>query len=495
MPITLTDVFTDEDGAAYVQAAPGKQTHYIGNCISLGDLPNPRSGSEPIWCLDENRNFVPAGNTKTPPSKITTDVTMLLSKTAGWMEQFVEEFCPFVLHYVQTKCGSKGVFGNWERSYSIFVESVPDDVLSNLGNREGGNPTTRQFSLEAEPGRIDSREMSVSRQTTTEAQALNDIWACPSQCASECGDEIGVCEHMQAAADAVGAGTANVLTTTDKGTTWAAAAADPFAADEHIIAGVCFEVDKDTTRWLVVRDGDAANPLEVAYSDDSGATWTTATVGSTNNEAAAGPQCLFAFGLEYIWLVTDDGNVFFSSDGGVTWTDQSASTASGGNALNAIHFIDTNIGYAVGAADTVVYTEDGGSNWTAATATGGGNGLNTLYVFARGKGQWLIVGDDGGDFYHSWDGTTTWTTGSFAGSGAGSINCIAFANDLTGLMVHDTAVPVGTVYHTIDGGRSWRALTTPSNDGLNSVIMCSPTSGFAVGEVTAATAVILEISG
>lgn len=495
---TPTSIYTDEDGAVFVQASPGKQPYYIGPCLDAADLPNPKGDVTPIWCLNEYRQYVQIGSAKTAPSNITTTLTSVMEKTANWLERFAEDFCPFVLHYTQSKCGSKGVMGNWERVFSIMVDAVTDDVISNLAMREGGNPTTRAFSITARAGRVDSRELTIGRQTTTEAEALNDIWACDKRCVGPCGDEIGLGDHLQAAADAVAAGTANVQTTTNGGSTWAAAATDPFAADENIMAGVCFPADKDTIRWLVVRDGDAAALLEVAYSDDSGATWTNVTVGSTNDEAGTGPQCLFALDSEHIWLVTDDGNVFFSSDGGLTWTDQGASSASGGNALQAIHFVNAFIGYAVGASDTVITTENGGDTWTAATATGGGNTLNTVQVFE--SGQRVIVGDNGGDVYVSFDGTTTWSAlpaGRFAGAGVGEVQCMHFSTDLTGLMVADNATPVGTVYHTVDGGWSWNALTTPDNDGLNSVIMLSPTLGYAVGEVEAgsSTAVILEITG
>jgi photosystem II stability/assembly factor-like uncharacterized protein len=421
-------------------------------------------------------------------------LTGLLSSTSTWLERFVEEFCPFWLHYTQSKCGSKGVFGNWERVYSIYVETITDDTLSNLVQREGGDASMRAIAVEAMPGRVDSRVMTVSRKTTTEVQNARDIWACPSQCIGECGEEIGVCQHMQVACDAVAVGTANLLLTTDRGATWAAVAVDPFAADENIIVGACFPVDRDTTRWLVARDADAADNLEVAYSDDLGATWTMADVGTTNNEAVTGPQSLFVIDAEHMWICTDDGNVFFCSDGGVTWVDQSALTASGANPLNAIHFLDDSVGICVGDADTVILTVDGGTNWTAGTATGGGNGLTTVQLYPLGRGQQAIVGDDGGDFYITWDNTATWTTGVYAGSGVGAVNCIALSTDVTGLMVADSAAPVGTVYHTADGGRSWQALVTPTNVGLTSVMMCNETRGFATGLATGALAVILEIS-
>lgn len=489
--------YTDEDGAIFVQASPGKVTYYAGGCFDVGDLPNPKADRTPFYCLDANRQYQLAGSTQSPPGTATFDVTGLVEAAGNWLEKFAEDACPFIIHFLQHKCGARGVFGNWERVYSYNVLNLSNDTVSGLGSMEGGNKTTRAFAMTASPFRVDSREFAAAEQTTTEDQAANDICACPSACAGACGDAVGVCDVLHIACDAVGAGTANVLRSTDGGTTWAATAADPFAADENIMAIVCFPINRTTNRVLCVRDGDAAAALEVAYTDDAGATWTNATVGATLNEAGTGPQCLFAFDMEHIWLCTDDGNVFFSDDGGATWTDQGALGASGANALQAVWFEDYNLGVAVGAADTVIVTDDGGATWTAATATGGGNTNNTVQIFDRG--QHIIVGDNGGDMYHSFDGATTWgaalPASRWPGAGVGEVQCMEFCNDLTGLALHDTAAPVGALYHTVDGGYSWRAIATPANLGMNSVIMCKETLGYAVGEVNAgAVAEIVKAS-
>lgn len=487
--ISPNDAYTDEDGAIYVQARPGEETHYIGSCYDMGDLNNPRSTKTPIWCLDRYRNHVRVGFTRGAPGEITTTVTGLTEENADWLERFSDDFCPFYLHITQSKCGSRGVWSHWERVWTILVESIEDDVLSGLSSREGGNPTTRAFNLKAFPPRVGSRRVTVSRETTTEVNAANDIWSCVKRCDDSCGLGRGTGEILYTGHDAAGAATANVLRAADYGVTWAATATDPFAADEDILAGVCVEVDRNTTRQITVREPDAANPLEIGYSDDAGATWTNVTVGATNNEGGTLAQCLFALDVEHIWLCTDQGEIYFSSDGGLTWTSQNATTASGGNALNAIVFIDYNIGYAVGAADTVVSTSDGGTNWAAATATGGGGALQTVQILDR-YGLTVIVGDNAGDIYHSWDGATTWTN---TWAGGNDCRCISFSTFTTGFMLHDAAGPVGTVYQTADGGETWHALTTPTNAGLNSVIALSPNLAFACGEPQGGTAVILEI--
>ena len=105
------------------------------------------------------------------------------------------------------------------------------------------------------------------------------------------------------------------------------------------------------------------------------------------------------------------------------------------------------------------------------------------------------VGDNGGELYFTTDAGVTWTrrTG-WTGDGTGEIKGIEFANDLVGYMLHDDATPSGTVLLTINGGYSWRALSTPTNAGLNSLYVCGPNLAYAVGEPQGGTAVILKIA-
>ena len=483
--------YSDVDGWVHIQQAPGKDTYWLGECWTTDALPNPKGDAEPIWCVDRNRDFQAVGSIKSPPGKITTTLTGLTEKNANWLEKFTEDYCDFWLHYIQSKCGQKGVWGNWERVYSIHVDAVPDDVINNLFSREGGNPSEHAFSLTGMPPRIDSRKLTVSQQVTVEANAGNSVWACPHMCPDSCGEGRGWGEDLAFGADGNGA-TANVNFSYDYGVTWTAGAADPFTeTDEDVIAGTCFEWDRDTTRHVVARIGAvAAVAMEVAYTDNGGGAWTEVTVGATANEGGLGPKCLFSLDYEHIWVCTDAGNVYFSSDGAVTWTDQGALGPSGGNELWAIQFIDENVGYAVGAADTVIKTTDGGTTWAAATATGAAGVNKAVHIFTDNGAQ-VCVGEDGGEVRHSWDGGVTWTQ---TRTGDPVID-FSFSSDMTGLMI-TSPNGVGTLHHTVNGGDTWQALTTPTNLGLNAVIMLTPTWGYVVGEVTAgAIAFVGSIAG
>ena len=162
--------------------------------------------------------------------------------------------------------------------------------------------------------------------------------------------------------------TADVYYTTNYGQTWAATAANPFAAGEIIAAITVFSVGANTRRVIVARGTtDASNPAEIAYSDNDGTTWSQVNVGSTNALYVLGPDGMFALDQSNIWVVTGGGNVHYSEDGGVTWTTQDAGVATSSNLL-AVHFADNKVGFAGGASDDVIRTIDGGVSWSAVTA-------------------------------------------------------------------------------------------------------------------------------
>jgi photosystem II stability/assembly factor-like uncharacterized protein len=480
----VDEYFSANDGAAFAQYIPGQEPLFLGNCFTADALPDPSGDVTPIFCFNEDRKFEAIGEELSAPGAITTTLTGLQAGPAGTLDTLKTEGCPFWFYITQHKCGKKGVFGNWERVWAIERTRITDDALTNAMVRDSSTKTERAFSLTAWPPRVDSWEITVGLQDVATAADANCIATCQSSCAGDCGDRISPCEVLVIGTDGGTAATADVLRSADSGATWAALAADPFAIAENIVSIACFELDKNTTRILCIRDTDAATALEYGYSDDTGATWTNGTIGATLAEAGVGQQSMFVLDPTHIWVCTDDGRVFFSADFGVTWTDQdTALTASGANALNAIHFVTANVGFAVGATDTVIYTTNGGTTWTAGTATGGGDNLLTVRCFNANR---VIVGTSGGDIYITFDGSTNWALRPFTGSTVGAVNCLDFASDLNGFMVHDTAAPLGGVFRTVNGGWTWEAMTTPTNQGLNAVVACHNNRAHGCGETVAA---------
>ena len=65
------------------------------------------------------------------------------------------------------------------------------------------------------------------------------------------------------------------------------------------------------------------------------------------------------------WICGDDGNVWYTTDDGVSWN---AATTPFIDDIMDIKFIDASNGYAAGDGDGIMYTTDGGVTWTQAAA-------------------------------------------------------------------------------------------------------------------------------
>ena len=304
-------------------------------------------------------------------------------------------------------------------------------------------------------------------------RAVNDILACTSEsCGGQCGNKISLCEDLIIGTDGAVAAAADVVLTADNGDTWANAAANPFAVNENIESITCFAQDNTTTRWVAARASDSATNAEIGYSDDSGATWTNVDVESSGSFLGANDAgALFALDAKHIWLVLTGGYIVFSSNGGVTWTTQDAGVLTTGD-YNAVHFANANSGYAVADSGVVVKTDDGGSTWSAATAISGTPDVLCVHAFDQDN---VIVGDNGGDIWRSFDGGTTWTQ---LHTGVTAINDIMFVNDFVGWAVDGVLI-----LRTRNGGEDWETVRNLSTfTELNAVWACDENLAYVVGE-------------
>lgn len=491
-------VYKQNDAGVFIQFRPGDKTYYLGDCIDLDKIPNPRvGGMNLIQCWNGRRTgFVTKGKSYTAPGNIEIKLTDMLGKTANWLEQVQ---CPFTLYALKRSCGEAGLFTNWERGAIVSDVTISADDLTGFADHVGAKETLFEYTLLASPPRVDVRLWAASAETDAEtAMATCLAFSGALACDDACGAYNLPCDNIYVGCDHAGAASAKVQHSHDNGTTWAATAADPFAINLEIVSVACFEISPGVNRLLALRETLAATPLQCNYSDDGGTTWHGAiNIGSTVTEAGTGPKSLFALDREHIWCVTDKGNVYFSNDGGDTWTDQGALGASGAASLNAIHGCDENNLVAVGAGDVIIYTHDGGIHWVAGTATGTGNNFLSVFVFSQYRALigGAIPGAGEHALYMTYNSCLTWSPRDFTGYTLEEVTDMDFATDSVGIIITNTAGPVGSIHQTIDGGYSWKEITAPANSGLNAVKMCGVNEAFAVGHIHSATAEIEHISG
>lgn len=489
-------VLTGENGVVWIQVnGPGPFNPVEPlTCYDANDLTIPDADSSPIRCFrTDGSGWDQIGENKTPPDQPTATLETLLVTQRTWLEKQV---CPASLYFMAVDCGDRTVFTNYVRGEILTNAKRTSRNYSNLAKREADDSMTVNTPIKGWSV-IDVDELSATAiDMTGFALALNDVIANTDlRCTADCGEPLEKGELVVSPADsAVGPATAKILFSTDSALNFAAGAADPFGAGLNAMAVTRFYIDKNTVRILVGEEAPAAAQGNLSYSDDDGTTWTNVTIGGA--VAGHGPTHgggLFSINNKNVWLASAAGYIYKSVDGGVTWTAYEEAGITAGD-YTQVHFVDQYHGIAVAAAGITAFSHDGGLSWTAGMVINAGAAGNTCCQMLDKNRAW--VGDDDGKLWYTSDSGTTWAeVTNWGGSGVGSVNDIKFINDHTGYVVHDTAAPVGHVYHTVNGGADWVDLDVGTNQGLNAIWVVEPWLAYVVGEVGAgATPMVFRIT-
>lgn len=494
----MTQPLKAGQGALWIQPdGPNTLPRYLG-CHGMDAFTIPFGDVEPTYCPDPGRAgaFLVSGMVQGAAGLPSTSIEEVVSKVATYLEKASRKGCSMTLFGHKITCQRRDMFSGYDRTVVFEGAMITQRAAAAWIARtpEGDGESLQTFDISAMSA-FDIYQLASARVSGyTGTENVTDITFCnEKKCADDCGPGEDVCEIGVAVEAAEGASAglyANVWITEDGGVTWTAAAADPFVGSEDIAAVVCFRIARNTTRIIVARGTtDAGNPAEIAYSDDLGATWTLVDVGAVNGQFVTDADGLFALDPWHIWLVTDDGYIYFSGDGGLTWTAQEEGVLNVG-AWNAIEFVDASTGYVVGAANEMAKTEDGGDSWTAIAtlpAAKAAVAINALEVVTANR---VFIGYADGDLYFSEDGGATWAERTITVATLTNIDSIDFVRETVGFLVGDKAGPAGALLRTIDGGYTWEEITLTTNVGLTSVFGCDENLAFVAGPVSGGTGFI-----
>lgn len=463
---------------------------YLG-CHEVGDITAPFGDITLIYCPDESgvNKFKVVNSVQAAAGAVTTDLT---SDVTDEIDSLERVFGTFTLFVHKIKRGRRDVFTQWDRSFVLLNARFSQGTLKALGARSPDNNARSEagYSVSAE-ALLKPFRLTNSRQSISETENILGITFCNErQDRTADNPAIDSGQNGFACANFATSASANILKTTN-GATWAATAADPLAVSMKAVAVGCFDLGRDATRVIVANGTTQASaPAQIAYTDDSGSTWTQVNIGATNAHFMATQHSLWVRDRNSIWAVTNLGFIHKSADAGVTWTAQESGVINAA-AWNAVHFVDANVGLVGGAANALAKSYDGGTSWSSITGPSAQSAVAVTVVRVLDRNRWW-VGYANGKLYYTLDAGVTWTERSFSGSGVGQVRDIKFRNELEGYMLTQNATPVGVIHMTIDGGYTWEALTTPTNTGLNSLYIADEWKVFFCGNTQGGTGFIAK---
>ena len=499
-------ILNSKQGIIFIQPDGPNTELFPLACHDLPDLPDPRGDVTPRYCPDPRNpgGWRLSNRNQGPPDRPTFTITTYVGATADWLER--NAACPMPLYVNQAMCGRLDAFLNFDKSRILPYGVVTSHSETNLVMREGNESSEQSFDISSD-WMSRAYKLRQTRRTSAWAAQANDImFTNVGRCIGSCGSAQPICDEGLIVYNAAAPAVAVVEFTLNGGVTWASVNG-PWVNTCNHMSCTAFPWSPGVTRWIITRSTLAATNLAIAYSDDLGVTWNVVAMpGALVTEAALTGGALFSLDAQHIWLCTDGagatGNIYFSDDGGLVWTDQNAPST---DDLNYVRFIDKDVGMCVGNTDEVLLTTDGGVNWALAPTAGAVSGAHILCCDLHDQYR-LFIGYSDGTLYFSRDGGTVWTQRVFTmpagGATAEQITDIMFVNEFCGfftLIWDDNAAAERTsIYRTINGGTDWEYYTEAhlmTTTGWRALWACDCNHAVAVGDVdvTMAVASIVDV--
>lgn len=472
-------------GSIFFQDDPAEAYEFL-TCVGAGNITIPKRSRTIKYCPDPKRagEFKAAGFIKGEAGAITVTLTRPLDSVYNFL---LQADCPFHLRINHPCRGDRRVITNYDVAHLVYYSEFTSGEVEQPAVMEPGEDervlTNGEISALAHqliyPLTGEKQEPDPATSTT----GINDMACLPEQCASRCGDAVGLGQVVWAVLDsetpAASAGAGDqVIYTEDYGATWNLTTTDPLTNGLRDALCILLMETGAGYRVLVGGGARAGHDAQASYSDDYGANWTDVTVGTTNNEALNGFE---RDPLGRVWAVGSAGQIYRSDDLGESFT--LVHTMAAPQILYDVAFYSENVGYVVGATGTFLYTTDGGLTWAArADPTGATDDILTVDTNEAG---YVFVGTSAGDLLRSADDGENWDT--IRDNLGTAVRRVRFDPklDYFGWLVHDEAGPLGRSFRSEDDGVTWQEQTYIVNLGLDAIAFCGPNMAYVGGEPTA----------
>ncbi|MCA9980760.1 MAG: hypothetical protein KDD89_08005, partial [Anaerolineales bacterium] len=441
--------FYQKDGAS--PYAPVAYAGAEGQYITIEEVANPKSGGiSPINVHDPNQigKYKRVGRQIDAPDFPTATVQFMQLHGGVPIQLYNLADCPVTFYQVTGKCQD---LSDFSRSNYDYVKILSDGEATDQS--EGG------ASFDSDEAIMDSPSFTFGAAYT-----------------------VGALNFGEEAATAV---TLPVVDVT---------------YGSNIECGACGPQDDGTQLIYALVSADTGTPAVVVWSNDGGATWTSATItGAADTDI---PQAIAVVGQKLavltndgtdssiwytnldtltgapgafvevqtgfvssnvandmvvespraIWFAGDNGYIYKSSNisQGVTVSDAGDATS---DDLNRVDARD-GVVLLAGAGGTVVYSLTNGDNWQVTANDAGASALTAVSVVSANL--WM-VGSGTTVYYTRSRGAKAWDSAVIS---SGTINDIQFVTNEVGYILA-TESGAGVVYETISGGSQWERDALP----------------------------------
>ena len=455
-------------------AGPNRAPSYEG--LAMADTPEVDFGTPtPIFIPDPGRyrQFTLAGKVLGDRQLPTMSVNWYYRLDAqSVLDRFIKSRCSHDLHIHMGECSNPNSFDEgWDKI--LLLEGALPTGWTTSASIGALAPDGRSLLTEDVPFTADRMyhiyKMQYSEQAA--AQIVQEIIAVDICDAVQCGscgipsngyDKVFALTLSNAGSPGL---SAEVIFTSDGGDNWLDTLITTLAANEDPDDMECVGVNL----VVISEDSESIHYAPLADILEEQEVWTEVTTGFS---AGNGPRAMFAGSSCHVWMVGAGGFVYFSTDPTVGVTETQDAGVATVQDLNAIHGYDIQNLVAVGNANAVILTRNGGATWSALTGPNPATVLNTVWM--KTQDEWWI-GDAAGQLWFTVDGGVNWTEKLFPGSGAGEVRDIKFASNNVAYLAHDTVVPAGRILRSINGGFSWfvepllNGITVPANDRITAL--------------------------
>lgn len=472
----LSRVFIIE-GRARPDHRPAYHSHWMAGSpsIDIGDIERIESNDP-----DRYDRFVEIGTIQGARSRATLTLTGRYAlELKSTMLRLAMQECHFDIHINLGQCDSPRDYNTFNKKMILEDAAITNFTTTDIGALSSDARAVIDESVDVSAESIyELVQVSVSsRGGDVITNELVDVVRCDSASCGDCQESSTGCSKFFAVSLTAGGspGTpADVVFTLDGGTTWNAHDIETLTSESPTGVG-CLGV------YLMVISQTAGSISYALLSEFDGTTDPAFTEVTTGFVASKGPRAIATVGNKafivgaggYIYVTQDPTGGVTVLDAGILYTDD----------YNDVRAFTEEFAVAVGNAGRIVKTENG-TTWAAVTSpVGVGVNLNTVEVLS--KNVW-IIGTSAGTTYYTLNGGTSWTAGSFPGSGSGVVYSIRKSTDSVLYMAHATTAPKGRLLRSTNGGYDWVVMpegsgVLPANDRINALATCPDNPDVVIG--------------